>query len=231
MTEPAELSESEQIRATRLAAGGLLLAPLVTIGLWLAGGEAGYESPLFVWTHVGTLLAGILLAVGATALVYGLGARRLGIAGLAGTALAYVGVGATALWVPIAWQATVFTQTGSNSLGTFTALFSPLGSGYFSAVTFLYGLAVFGIGLGLSGTALVHRAAAGLAAFGGSVAAVWMLYTLASAMPETVTGVTIGLTMVLWTALLPLGVSLFRRSRVTTDEADVDTDTVVSGDD
>ena len=49
--------------------------------------------------------------------------------------------------------------------------------------------------------------------------------------PETVTGVTIGLTIVLWTALLPLGVSLFRRSRVTIERTDVDADTPISGDD
>jgi hypothetical protein len=225
------LSDGEQLRTTRLAAASFVVAPVVTIGFWIAGGEAGYESPLFVWTHVSTLLAGILLATGATTSLYAIGLRRLGVAGLVGTAFAWLGVGASTLWVPIAWQASVFAQTGASSLGTYTALFSPLGSGYFVSVMFLYALAVAGIAGGLARAGAVHRAVAGLGALGGVVAGVWMLYTLLAVFTEPVTGVTVALTVLQWTVVLPLGVSLLRRGGGTDVSEDSNPETPLVGDD
>lgn len=231
METKAHISDQDQLRTTQLAAASLVLAPVLIIGFWVAGGEAGYESSLFVWTHAGTLVAGILLAAGATASLYAVGARRLGVAGLAGTAFAWLGVGASALWMPIAWQASVFAQTGSSSLGTFTALFSPLGSGYFVSVMFLYGLAVAGLAVGLARAGAVHRVAAGSGALGGVAAAVWMLYTLLAVFPEPVTGVTIGLTILQWAVAIPIGGSLLRRSGLTSESDDPSAGTSLSGDD
>lgn len=229
MATTIQLSEQEQTRTMRLAAAAFVISPIIVLAFWLSG-EPGYENPLFTWQHASVVVAGVLLALGATALLYA-GGRRFGIAGLAGTAFAYLGVATSALWVPIAWQATVFAQTGSSSLGTFTALFSPLGSGYFVSVMGVYALAVAGLSLGLYRAGMAHRIAAGLGTLVGVVAAVWMLGTLVAIFPEPITGVTIALTLLEWAVVIPLGVSLYRRSGQTADATDASSETPHSADD
>ncbi|MDY6764888.1 MAG: hypothetical protein SV377_04255 [Halobacteria archaeon] len=175
-----------------------------------------------MWSHVGALLSVILVAIGVTALLYGEGVRGLGLAGLIGAGFAYVGVGATALWVPIAWEATVLAQAGSSSLGTFASLFSPLGSGYMVTVVFLFALTVAGISLGLYGSGLVHRAVAALGTALGVVTAFVMLYILSMAVPNPTEYVLLG--VVMWLSLLPIGASLYMNrgasmAEVETEEA------------
>lgn len=210
MTTSIQLTDQERNRSRTIAAGSFIGAAVIVVGLFLAAGGAGYESRLFVWTHLGALLAAGLLAVGGSAVLYAEGSRRLGFAGLLGTGFAWIATGAAALWVPIAWQATVFAQTGSSSMSVFTSLFSPMGSAYFVAISLLLGLAVAGYGLGFYGTDLVHRVVAGLAAVVGAVTALWMFYALAMAMPRPLEGsaLTIPLFVILWVTVVALGVSV-----------------------
>lgn len=232
MTTSIQLTENERTQSRTVSAGSFILSAVIVVGLFLAAGEAGYESRLFVWTHVGALIAAGLLAAGGTAVLYAEGSRRLGLAGLLGTGFAWIATGAAALWVPIAWQATVFAQTGSSSMSVFTALFSPMGSAYFVAISFLLGLAVAGYGIGFFGTDLTHRVVAGLTGLVGAVTALWMLYTLAMAMPQPLEGsaLTIPLFVVLWVTVIALGVSMFMKNR-SSPEGDVDADSAVSADD
>ncbi|MFB6074185.1 MAG: hypothetical protein ABEJ89_04155 [Haloarculaceae archaeon] len=218
MATTTQLSEHEQTRTTRLAAAAFVIAPVIVLAFWLSG-EPGYENPLFTWQHASVVVSGVVLALGVTALLYA-GGRRLGVAGLAGAAFAYVGVATSALWVPIAWQATVFARADSSSLGVFTALFSPMGSAYFVSVMGVYALAVAGLSLGLYRAGLAHRVPAGLGALVGVVSAVWMGYTLVAIFPEPITGVTIALTVLQWAVVIPLGVSLYRRSGRPADATD-----------
>lgn len=232
MTQTIQLSRREQNRSKTIAAASLVLAPVVIVGLFVAGGDAGYENLVFVWTHLGAILALGLLAIGGTAVLYADGARRLGLAGLVGTGFAWIATGAAVLWAPIAWQATVFAQTGSSSMDVFASLFSPLGSAYFVAITFVGGLAVAGLGLGFFGTNLVHRVAAGFAVLVGVATALWMFYALATAMPSPLAGsaLTVLLMVVKWGSVLVLGVSLFVKNR-SASAADVVDDGAVSADD
>lgn len=215
-----------------LSAGSFVLSSVVVVGLFLAAGEAGYENRLFVWTHIGALIASALLAVGGTAILYGEGSRRLGLAGLLGTGFAWIAAGAAALWVPIAWQATVFAQTGSSSMGVFTSLFSPMGSAYFVAISFLLGLSVAGLGIGFFGSGLAHRAVAGVTGLVGVLTALWMVYALAVPMPQPLEGsaATVPLFVVMWIAVIALGVSVFLKTRSGID-ADDEAVSVVSSDD
>lgn len=232
MTTTSSVSKNEQTRSKMLAAGSFVLSSVVVVGLFLAAGEAGYENRLFVWTHIGALIASALLAIGGTAILYGEGSRRLGLAGLLGTGFAWIATGAAALWVPIAWQATVFAQTGSSSMSVFTSLFSPMGSAYFVAISFLLGLSVAGLGIGFLGTALAHRVVAGGTGLVGVLTALWMVYALAVPMPRPLAGsaVTIPLFVVLWIAVIALGVSVFLKSRSDTT-TDADAGSAVSSDD
>lgn len=232
MTTSIQLTESEQNRSRSIAAGSFVFAAVTVVGLFLAAGEAGYESRLFVWTHLGALIAAGLLAVGGTAFLYAEGSRRLGLAGLLGTGFAWIATGAAALWVPIAWQATVFAQIGSSSMSVFTSLFSPMGSAYFVAISFLLGLAVAGYGIGFYGTDLVHRVVAGLTGLIGAVTALWMLYALAMPMPRPLEGsaFTIPLFVILWVAVIGLGVSVFMKNRSSPDDSAA-ADSPVSADD
>lgn len=216
MTTTIQLTDNTRQRTKTLAAGGLTLSGVVLIGVFLAaGGEAGYQSVLFVWTHVFAMIAAGLVAAAGTAILYADGSRRIGLAGLLGTGFAWLATGAAALWVPIAWQATVFTQTGSSSLDTYLALFSPFGSAYFVVYSLLVGAGVVGLGIGFIRTNLVHRPAAGFATLVGAVSVVWMLYALATAManPLEGTAVTIPLFVVLWVSVSILGGSLFVKNR------------------
>jgi hypothetical protein len=58
-----------------------------------------------------------------------------------------------------------------------------------------------------------------------------MLYTLLAVFPEPVTGVTIGLTILQWAVVVPLGISLLRRSGVTDETGDSSAGTPLAGDD
>lgn len=227
-----QLNENQRMRSRTVAAGSFILSAVIVVGLFLAAGGSGYESRLFVWTHLGALIAAGLLAVGGTAVLYAEGSRRLGLAGLLGTGFAWIATGAAALWVPIAWQATVFAQTGSRSMGVFTALFSPMGSAYFVAISFLLGLAVAGLALGFFGTDLAHRPVAGVAGVVGVATALWMLYALAMALPRPLEGsaLTIPLFVVLWVAVIALGVSVFLKNR-SSPGPDVEADSAVTADD
>lgn len=224
MTTTTQLTDNKQQRTKTLAAGALGLSGAILLGVFLAGAEAGYESVLFVWTHVFAMIAAGLVAAAGTAILYADGSRRLGLAGLLGTGFAWIATGMAALWVPIAWQATVFTQTGSSSLETYLELFSPFGSAYFLVYSLLVGAGVAGLGMGFVRTDLVHRPVAGFATLVGGVSVVWMLYALATAManPLEGTAVTIPLFVVLWVSVSLLGGSLFVKNRSDYGETSAD---------
>lgn len=202
-----------------VGAVGFGLAAVAAIGGFLAFGESGYDSVGFVWLHLVAVFATGLAAVAVTALLYGEGARGLGLSGLVGAAFAWLTVGIGFIWFPLAWEATALVQSGSPAVGDFTALFSPMGSGIASALSIAFGIAVAGISLGLLGTGLVHRAVAGLGALVGTVTALAHLYAQAMAQPLDPL---LPLVLVAFLVLLPVGGSLYvKRSRAAT-ESDVE---------
>ncbi|WP_246989529.1 hypothetical protein [Halorientalis marina] len=95
----------------------------------------------------------------------------------------------------------------------------------------VYALAVAGLSLGLYRAGMAHRIAAGLGTLVGVVTAVWMLATLVAIFPEPITGVTIALTVLEWAVVIPLGVSLYRRSGQTMGATDASSETPHSADD
>lgn len=112
---------------------------------------------------------------------------------------------------------------------TFTALFSPLGSAYFVAVTLLVSTSLAGLSVGFFGTGLVHRPVAGFAALVGTVSTLWMLYAFGAALATPFEATpTIPLVIVTWLSITLLGGSLFVKGR--SASTGIDADDAVSAD-
>lgn len=213
------VSESERNRMRTVAAGGFGLAAVGAIVGFLAFGQSGYESAAFVWLHLVAVASAAVVGVAITALLYAEGARGLGLSGLVGAAFAWLAVGVGFLWFPLAWEATVLVQSGSPAVGDFTALFGTLGTGYASALSIAFGIAIASVSLGLSGTRLVHRAVAGLGVLVGTVTALVHLSAQAMALPLDPL---LPLVLATFLVLLPVGGSLYVKRGHDAEESDVE---------
>lgn len=213
------VSESERNRLRTVAAGGFGLAAIGAIVGFLAFGQSGYESAAFVWLHLVAVAAAAVAAIAVTALLYAEGIRGLGLSGVVGAAFAWLSVGVGFVWFPLAWESTVLVQSGSPAIGEFTALFGPMGTGYASAFTIAFSVGMAGVSLGLWGTGYVHRVAAGLGVVVGGGTALVHTYAQAAVMNLDPL---LPLVLLTFLALLPVGLSLYRRRDLAAGETDVE---------
>lgn len=222
MTTNASITDAERNRLRTIAALGFVLAAVVAVGAFLAFAESAYDSTAFVWMHLLVVVAGGAIAVSTTTLLYGEGARGLGLGGLLGTAFAWLATALGLVWVPIAWEATYFAQTGAEATEDFLAIFSPLGSAYASSFTVALGLAGVGLSIGLYRAGLVHRPVAAVGALLGLFAALANVYGQAMAFTLAELDGVMALVLAAFLVYLLVGGSLYLKRGVADVAHDVE---------
>lgn len=220
------MSETHDVSSRKLAGLAFVLAGVAAIASFgFSTIDFAYASPTFMYTHAAAFSATAFTAVGVTALVYAVGGRRLGIAGIIGSAFTWLAVGAGLFWLMIAWQVAAAAKAAPGSLEYVAPVLSPMGTGMFAVTGLLVMVGLATTAVGLLGANVVHRVLAGAGLVPGAVgAALFVGLTLANtAILEAL--VVVAVLAWLWT--LPLGIALFRGVRFAAPEAE--TETAISG--
>lgn len=213
------MSETHDVSSRKLAGLAFVLAGVAAIASFgFSMIDFAYDSPTFMYTHAAAFSATAFTAVGVTALVYAVGVRRLGMAGIVGSAFTWLSVGAGLFWLMIAWQVAAATKSAPSSLEYIVPVLSPMGTGMFAVTGLLVMVGLAATAVGLLSAGIVHRALAGMGAMLGVVgAALFVGLTLAN---TTILEALVAVAVLAWLWTLPLGIVLFRGVRLATLEAE-----------
>lgn len=215
------MTETHDVSTRKVAGLAFVLAGVAVVasfGFSLI--DVAYDSPTFMYFHAAAFLAAILTAIGVTALVYAVGPRRLGLAGIVGSAFAWLAVGASLFWLMIAWQAATATKDAPSSLEYIVPVLSPMGTGMFAVTGVLVMVGLATTAIGLFGAGIVHPVLAGVGVLPGVVgAALFIGLTLGD---TAILELLIPVAVIAWLWTLPLGIALFRGLRLIALEAETD---------